>query len=222
MALLAQAHTTRAKVKLYLGITDASFDTLLEELINSITLFVEGKMGGRRIKKATYTNEPHDGGEIEVFLDNWPIIEPPAIVAEFRTGPVDTPTFKAFQANDFIVYPGGGFVHFFAKTPGGQPFGARPRLSAFDVGVGRGSRNLQFTYDAGFVTIPEDIELLANQLVGLQFNVRKSQGIRKEQVEGTSIEYDKTTGGTNRSFSLNEMQLATINRYMRHQVGQNF
>lgn len=217
MAVVAHALTTLAKVKSYLGITDTDNDALLEELIDNVTEWVEGQLGGRRIKLRSYVDEEHDGGDNDIFLNNWPIAPSPALTGEFRTGPISTPTFVAFDANDFIVYNNAGFVHFFARTPGGETIGIPGTTN-------KASLNLRFTYDAGFATIPDDLELLAKQLVATLFQKRNAQGIKKETVEGSSIEYrspgDETEGLSEEG--LTGLQKVVLDRYRRHNVGQNF
>lgn len=214
---VAHALTTRAKVKSYLGITDASNDTLLEELIDNVTEWIEGQLGGRRIKLTSYVDEEHDGGEQDIFLFNFPIAASPVLTGSFRTGPIETPTFQAFKVNDFVVYLKAGFVHFFARTPGGETIGVPGTTS-------KGSLNIRFTYDAGFATIPDDLELLAKQLVATLFQRRNAQGIKKETVEGSSIEYrspgDENDGLTEEG--LTGVQKSVLDRYKRHNVGQNF
>lgn len=217
MAVVAHALTTLASVKLYLGITVADNDALLEQLIDEVTEWVEGQLGGRRIKETAYVDEEHDGGEQDIFLNNWPIAGNPALVGSFRTGPISSPTFQDFNENDFVIYNGSGFVHFFGKTPGGETIGVVGPTS-------KGSLNLRFTYTAGFATIPDDLELLANQLVATIFQKRNSQGIKKEKVEGSEIEY-RSPNDENDSLSeegLTGGQKAVIDRYRRHNVGQNF
>lgn len=212
MAVVAHALTTLAKVKLYLNISDTTNDTLLEQLIDNITEFVEGQLGGRRIKETVRTNEEHDGGEQDIFLDHWPVKETPALTAEFRTGPISNPTFQDFTADSFIVYPKGGFVHFFARTPGGETIGVPGSF-------GKGSRNLRFTYTAGFAAIPDDLELIAKQLVAKVFQRRTAQGIKSEAVEGSKIEYNVSDIVKD---DLSESQQAVLKRYRRYHVGENF
>jgi len=226
MAVVAHALTNRAKVKSYLGITDASNDSLLEELIDNVTEWVEGQLGGRRIKETPYVDEEHDGGEQDIFLNNWPVKATPTLTASFRTGTIESPIFQDFTANDFIVYNNAGFVHFFARTPGGERVGAHGIVDVprFHGEVTKGSLNLRFTYTAGFATIPDDLELLAKQLVATLFQRRNAQGIKKETVEGSSIEY-RSPGDENEGLSiegLTGVQKAVIDRYTRHNVGQNF
>lgn len=219
MAVLPQALTTKADVKRFLDITVATDDTLLEQLIDNVTEWVEGMLGGRRIKETTYTDELHDGGEHDIFLPNFPITDTVTLVAEFRSGTIANPTFTAFTANDFIVYKNSGVVHFFARTPGRHlhdRFGFE-RSPKFEPG----NQNLRFTFSAGFDTIPLDLELLAKQLVSLILDRRKAQNIKKETVEGTSIEYGGISSGASAVTLLTAEQKDVIRRYKRHNFGQN-
>ena len=189
----------------------------LSQLIDNVTEWIEGQLGGRRIKETAYVDEEHDGGEQDIFLNQFPIKASPALTGSFRTGPIETPTFQDFKVNDFIPYLKAGFVHFFAKTPGGETIGVPGSTS-------KGSLNLRFTYTAGFDPIPNDLELLAKQLVATLFQRRNAQGIKKETVEGSSIEY-RSPGDENEGLSedgLTGVQKAVIDRYTRHNVGQNF
>ena len=198
MPVLPQALTTLAAVKEYLGITDNNSDDLLESLIDNFTELIENLMGGRRIKETAFVDEEHDGGEQDVFAFNLPIKTSPALTASFRTGTLAAPVFQDFTVEDFIVYPDGGFIHFFGKTPGG-------------------SRNISISYTAGFDPIPLDIDLLIKEMIAKEFNRRKSPGILRERVEGTEIEY----ANTQTQQAITPTQQATIDKYTRYNVGQN-
>ena len=221
MPVVPYSLTTKASVKQFLGITDASQDALLESLIDGVTDTVELLMGGRRIKETTHTDEVHDGGHDKVFLKNWPIAETPTIIVERRTGTITDPKFEAFDADDFVVYFDAGYIQFFGRTAGNhfhnndRELLATPTLSA-------GHRNIRATYKAGFATIPFDLELLANQMVASAFNRSKSIGIKKESVEGASVEYfgEQQSSQTHTSLLTLE-QKAVINKYRRFNVGQN-
>ena len=221
MAVVSYALTTLAAVKEFLSITDSSQDALLESLIDSVTDTIEGMLGGRRIAKETHANELHDGGEDKVFLKNWPIFESPTIVVERRSGTISNPNFVAFTVDEFVVYEDAGYLQFFGRTPGRHLHNndntllATPQLSG-------GHRNIRVTYDAGFTEIPHDLELLANQLVSSAFNRRTSVGIKKESVEGASVEYFGEQQSTQVHTSLLTLeQKGVINKYRRYNVGQN-
>jgi len=213
--------TTLASVKEFLGITDSSQDDFLDNLIDSITDQIEGMLGGRRIAKETQTDELHDGGEDKVFLKNWPIIQPPTILVERRSGTISNPTFVAFLVDEFVVYEDAGYIQFFGRTPGQHFHNNDARLLA-TPSLSAGHRNIRVTYDAGFDVIPFDLRLLANQMVASAFNRSSSVGIKKESVEGASVEYfgEQQSSQVHTSILTLEQQLV-INKYRRYNVGQN-
>ena len=169
MATVAHALTTLAKVKQYLGITVATHDALIESLINYTTDYIEGLCGGRRFKKATYTNEIYDSPDGDIlFLKQYPLVS--VATVEYRTGTIASPTYIAFNANDFAVYLLEGYLRFFSN------------FSA----IQGNAQALRVTYDAGFLidftnelsathNLPFDIAWLATELCAKLFNLRASQ-----------------------------------------------
>ncbi len=222
MAVVTYALTTLASVKEFLGITDSSKDALLESLIDSISDQIESMCGGRRFAKETQTNELHDGGEDKVFVESFPVDQSSnVLVVERRSGTISNPTWVAYKVDEFVVYEKAGYIQFFGRTPGNHFHNndatllATPTLSA-------GHRNIRVTYDAGFTIIPFDLELLANQMVASAFNRSSSVGIKKESVEGASVEYFGEQQSTQVHTSLLTLeQKMVINKYRRYNVGQN-
>ena len=62
MALKAYGLTTVARFKDYASVSTSADDTLIENLINIVTEFVENYTQ-RRFKQTTYTDEEYDGKE---------------------------------------------------------------------------------------------------------------------------------------------------------------
>lgn len=218
MTLPASALTSRANVKQYLSITDASQDALLENLIRRASFWFEARTG-RRFLKQTYTNELHDGGRDTIFLDNFPVIPGSLTSLQFRTGTLANPIFQDFQTNDFILIPEGGYIEILQ--------GFRVTLSgrAITDAKFRGVQNIRATYDAGFLidfnfpddtakhTLPLDIEDFVIRLVGRRFNKRKAEGVASESVEGASITWTNPT-----SDMLSDDDKAILKKYERKQV----
>lgn len=193
--------TTLASVKTHLNITGSGDDAVLAQLVTQISEYINGLIG-RDITEQAIVNELHDGGELDIFLNQYPIDLGQTFTAEARSGSLSAPTWVPYTDNDFIVYPDRGFVHFLATTP-------------------RGHLNLRFTYTGGYTTIPSDLELLANQIIGLAFNRRISEGIKSEQVEGSSITYSDGTSSGGLSTLLKQEHHDIINRYREVAVGEN-
>jgi len=73
MALKDYSLTTVARFKTYADISGSTDDTLIENLINQVTEFIENYIG-RRLKLTTYTNEEYDGsGTFKLILKNYPV-----------------------------------------------------------------------------------------------------------------------------------------------------
>ncbi len=219
--VVSYALTTLASVKEFIGITDTSSDARLESLIDMITDQIEGMCGGRRFALETHTNELHDGGEDKVFVENFPIASSPTLVVERRSGTISNPTFVEFKVDEFVVYEKAGYIQFFGRTPGTHFHNNDAALLATPTRTA-GHRNIRVTYDAGFTVIPFDLELLANQMVSSAFNRASSVGIKKESVEGASVEYfgEQQSTQTHTSLLTLEQQMV-INKYRRYNVGQN-
>jgi uncharacterized phiE125 gp8 family phage protein len=180
MAVVSHALTTRTKVKSYLGITDSSSDTIIDELINYSTDFIEG-LCGRRFLSTTYTNEVYDAkGTSRVFLKNYPITTLSAV--EYRAGTPSTPNWVAYQVDNYLLYGKEGFIRFYSQLPFIQ-------------------QGLRFTYTAGYLidftnegnttlhTLPFDIAMVATELVAKMHDNKKSQGVTSMTTEGQSVTF---------------------------------
>lgn len=212
MATITYALTTKEKVKEFLGIVGTTNDALIDSLINYVTDFIEGYVG-RRFKETQYTNEEYDvpNGDI-VFLREFPVNE--LTVAEYRTGTIASPTFVAFNTNDFLLYKKEGYVKFFFIS------------FRFFQGLTVREKLLRFTYKAGFKidfanelsathTLPFDIAMVATQLVARMFNLRTAEGIKSESTEGQSITYDRDNDITNQ-FTIE--QKSVLEKYKSHRL----
>ncbi len=178
--LPTDALTTRAKVKSYLGITDTSSDTLIDELITGATQLIKSYCGGRSFLSQSYT-ETYDTfrSRRKIFLRQRPVISLTSV--EYRSGTPSNPVWVTYNADSYLLYAGAGYLHFYAQLP--------------EIHQG-----LRITYTAGFLidfaneftsthTLPEDLTLACNMLVARLKNRAKSHGISQETTEGQSISY---------------------------------
>lgn len=119
MALLAYALTTRARVKTFLGITSADYDSLIDSLINAVTNFVENYCD-RRFKLTTYTNEVYDGnGSQQMLLKQYPVAA--FTTLSERDADDNQDSWSAIASEDYFVNLTTGIIDyingFFTKLP---------------------------------------------------------------------------------------------------------
>jgi len=162
MSLNSNALTTLDSVKSFLEINNTDYDTLLETLINGISLFIENYIG-YPIKQASYT-ENVKGFEInqmgkQYFLKKKPVQSLTSITKEGTTLTSD---------DDYL----------FIKSQGRIIFSDSLDIDDEDDFV--------FTYSAGYSEVPSDLKMVCEQLVSMFFKHRdlsmtstNTQGIAK-------------------------------------------
>ncbi len=185
--LPSDALTTRTKVKSFLGITDTSSDTLIDELITGATQLIKSYCGGRSFISQSYS-EIYDTFRFrrKIFLRQRPVISLTSV--EYRSGVPSNPTWNTYNADSYLLYAGAGYIHFYAQLPE-IPQGLRINYTAGFL--------IDFTqeFDSAHHTLPEDLTLACNMLVARLKNKAKSQGISQETTEGQSISYSMTDMG---------------------------
>lgn len=200
--LLAYALTTVARVKNRLGITADSHDTLIEEIINGVTDFIESQTN-RKFKETTHTeihSYNYDRPDT-IFLKNRPVSSVTSV--KYRQGLFNVPNYTDISATDWILQNNGneGII----QIAGGWLY--------------RGTNVVQVVYIAGYKinftnagdddthTLPADITELCEKLVSKAYNKRDNEG--KE-----SISVSATGGGTTRYLKeLTEDEKATLVKY---------
>lgn len=153
MALLQYALTTLLDVKTALGYPAPASahvdDTLLESLINAVTIRFEGYCDRILVKRtAPLVEYVHGNGRREFLLKQWPV----GTVSE-----VAVDSERAFGA-ETVLDPA---TYFISENQLGEGIG----LERLDCGWERGRKNIKVTYAPGYATVPEDIELAAKQMV---------------------------------------------------------
>jgi len=132
--MYGDALTTIARIKDRLGITVATFDSLLQNLILSVTARIE-QMTGRRYVEGTYTNELHNGSDLYGTRRKFLIVKnaPLQIVSsvQYKGGTNSNPVWTTMSVNDYNVDLDEGIIH----MPGGMP---------------GGMQNIRITYVGGF------------------------------------------------------------------------
>jgi Phage gp6-like head-tail connector protein len=204
--------TTLAKLKLILGITDNSQDTLLENYINEVSSFIATACGGRNFEATDYeeTYDAPDGDNL--FLKNYPINSITEIAT--RGGTIGTPIWTALTTDDFLLYAKEGYVKIISAF-GGLTFSA-----------GAGFQYYKVEYNAGYLidwaneddpllhNLPEDLTSLCGQLCASLYNSGgETSGVKSESTEGQSITYADVS-----NLDLSTGQKNIISRYSKNLV----
>ena len=175
------ALTTRTKVKSYLGILNTDSDTVIDELITGVTAFIKQYCGGRNFLSQAYSEiKDTKHGRHKLFLNNVPVTALTSV--EYRSGTPSTPIWNIYNVDTYLLYAGAGYVYFYGGLP--------------EVAQG-----MRINYTAGYLidwaneftathTLPADLTMAANEMVGTILNLRKSGGVTTESTEGQSITYD--------------------------------
>lgn len=181
MALLSYALTTVARVKTFMGISVATYDTVLEYMVNSVTDFIENYCD-RRFKETTYTNEEYDGnGTKKLLLKQYPVDTAGTLTLAQRDSIDNNSSWTTIDSEDYFVKANGlieyanGFFHKYplhyrmTYTAGYDYDNAASYLS--DVGAG-------------------DLEWACWELVRNAFENRKTpDNVKSESLADYSITY---------------------------------
>lgn len=175
------ALTTRTKVKSYLGISGTDSDTVIDELITGVTSFVKNYCGGRNFLSQSYSEiKDTKHGRHKLFLKNFPVTALASV--EYRGGTPSTPIWNTYNADSYLPYYDAGYIFF---------YGALPEVA----------QGMRINYTAGYLidwaneftathTLPADLTMVVNEMIGTILNTRKSGGITNEATEGQSVTYD--------------------------------
>lgn len=167
--------TSVANLKESLGITEASQDVYLLNLIARATQTIE-RMVGRELVSATYT-EYFDGGDRSLLLRRGPIQSVTS---------VNLVTYDTDGAETLDVQAGGSF---FAYGLDSEAWRLRGRL---EWNTGRwsfGQRLWKVVYVAGFSVVPYDLEQACLEVATWFYNQRKDVGNEGRSVGAESISF---------------------------------
>ena len=169
MALNSNALTTVANVKEFLEISESTYDSLFESLINQLSTFIENQTN-QKLAQQAIANEVYDGGDEYLVLKSSPVSDVSSV--QYNAGDQATPNWVDYSENSYCIKESSGMIVFF----GGSICGCQ---------------NLRVTYNAGYASgeLPDDLVMLANKLVSRLFDRRKSQGKTSESIEGASINW---------------------------------
>jgi hypothetical protein len=185
---------TTSEFKLFLDIQVSTWDTLIDSLVTSCSVWIENYCGGLRFKNSGsdvteyYDGETQDDDRMSIFVKNIPIISVTSVAS--ASGSYSSPTWTNFDAaNDYVVNRQTGQISFFSLPEGKQ--------------------NIRVIYQGGYSSVPEDLKLACLELVARTFNKRKSFGVSNESVGGASVTWEK---------ELDVDLRKTLNRYRNYAI----
>lgn len=164
--------TTLANVKAYSpGLettrqgTDDTFDALLARLITAVSDQFRAEAGTDPVL-ATYTETRNGHGRNAMTLNHGPVVAVTSVKVDGTT----IPARPSVSGDGWVLD------------------GDRVLLvgSVFTDGTG----NVEFTYSAGYATIPGDLEQAVIKMVCLQFQDRKRIGVASSSIAGESTSFN--------------------------------
>jgi uncharacterized phiE125 gp8 family phage protein len=169
--------TTLAALKDYLGedVATSRYDALLTRLVSSASAaFVQET--GNPILKATYTAEVYSTRDVSrqgrfLRLRQEPVISVASVTLSGNT------LAKRVAVGDGGWYQDGDGIRFEI-----WPFAAT-------VGAFYGYGDLAVTYDAGYVTVPPDVEQAILEMAATEYHKRDRLGVTARSISGESITY---------------------------------
>lgn len=208
MSVVSWALTDLVSVKLLLGITVTTYDTLLESLINQASAFMEQTTSRKLLARVySYTVEAdkfdtwYDGdASKKLLLRQWPI--------NSVTSPILISGAEIAVAGDTDYYASTGYVSYNLR---GELFYA----NGFDVG----KLNVRVSYNAGYaVDSPGLIELqmVCDQLVALVYEQKDKLSFKSETIGNYSYSLKDAKEITERGIT---NAVAILQKYKRQLSG---
>ena len=199
MAIRANGLTTVARIKAFLGITVATHDTILEQLINMVSDFVSNYCN-RVFQEATYTNEIYDGtGSPDLVLEKAPVSTTGTFTLEERTGKSN---WDSIDSENYWIDFTTGIVHSVSGC-----FSSMPQKYRATYTAGYAFDN--FTPGATLESVGiGDLEFACWKLVSKAFNNRKG---------ATDIQ-DESIGDYSVTFRVSAMTDPVIKEILNHYV----
>jgi len=180
MSTLANALTTKEKVKSYLSLSGSTNDVLIDMLIDQATAFIENYCGGRKFLSQSYTDVVDTKGGDKLFFENYPVTALTSV--KYRSGTPSSPIWNVYNVDTYLLYSKAGYVKFFGQLP-------------------VSSQGIQLVYTAGYLidftqetnptfhTLPNDLSMACTMFVASLFQNRQAQGISQLRTEGQEVRY---------------------------------
>ena len=184
MALNDNALTSLSSLKLYLGITTTTNDSLLESIIGSISDFVENYCN-RTFKKTFYSDELYDGtGTLKLVLNNYPVVTGETFTLKKRTTTQNIDSFNTVNGQNYFVKESQGLIVF---NTGCFEFFPQHYSLSYTAG---------YDYDVDSAPLSSlgagDLELSVWKLCARAYKSRKNaKDVKSEKIGDYSIAYNE-------------------------------
>lgn len=170
-----------------MGITSltATQTTVMENMINMMTNFIESYCG-RRFMQTAYTSETYDGPQSEtLLLKNYPISTTATFALYSRDSSANEDEWEEIDSTDYFIYYDEGYVN----LTGRDRFNLYNRKYKVDYTAG-----YDFDNAATFLsdTVAGDLEMAVWMMVAQQWLTKGSSGLVKGERLG---DYSVTYGG---------------------------
>lgn len=172
---------TLQQLKDYLNITDTTSDAILTSAIKQAGDFIESYTG-RRLELQDYTLRIDGNWQDELILPHYPVNALTSL--SYNTGTLGTPVWTTFDADNYMVDSETGIV-------------------SLTFSLNRWIKNIQAIFSAWY-DLSESCNSKNNDLQRATMQIatyyysgvgKTTSQVKKEQVDGASIEYDTTIGG---------------------------
>lgn len=171
VTLSPYALTTVVKVKRLLHITATTDDDLLTELINAVTFKIERHCNRKFLARA-YTERMGGYSTQLIVVNNWPLN---TITAIYRVaGAGSDETTELLDATTYRFDSETGIINLVADT----------FTVWHEADFARGFRNYEVQYNGGYVTIPDDLDVVCRELVAAAYNLSKRDATLKSESLG--------------------------------------
>jgi hypothetical protein len=154
------------------GIAGVS-DALLQRLIDAVSYFIQNYIT-RSIVLQTYVETRNGLGQTQITTKNAPIVSVAGVQINGFMVPLRPPLAQQSVSG---MYGRAGYS--FDDT----------RIYLDGFAFCRGNQNVTLTYDAGFATVPPDIEQAAIDIIGEWFRYMSRIGKVSEGIEGQTITF---------------------------------
>jgi hypothetical protein len=176
--------TTTARYKTFAGISSSSYDTKIGYLITAASKAIHQYCDVATFHDATYTDEVYNGRGHRFFvLRNRPVIS----LTNIKLHTNSTSDTTTYLGSQFNVESTTGEVRFDPDATTTEAFRG-------------GFQNITATYEAGYTTIPADLELICWQVLDYYYNragtATSSSGLKGETIGDYKYENFPTTTST--------------------------